>query len=172
MIKLKPVEIRRLYKQHKHELEIVLILDNIQFAQNTASIFRIADAFKVREIICSGITATPPFGTKLQKVSREKERSVKWSSTTSLVESIGKLKKKGFEIVTTYPTDQAVTTYDFKQINRSNKLAIILSNEVHGISNKVLEYVDHSVYVPLYGKYSSVNIAIETALWLQSITIS
>lgn len=169
MIKLKPVEIRRLYKQHKNKFEIVLVLDNIQFAQNTAALFRIADSFNVREIICCGITTKPPFGKSLQKVSREKEKKLKWSKSESLENTLRDLRKQGFLIITTTPCEPSTEVSNYHKHKSQPKVAIILSNEVHGTSPKAFELIDDSVYAAVYDKYASHNITIEAALILEGL---
>ena len=49
--------------------DVVLILENIEYARNVASIFRTADATGVKKIYLTSSSAKPPFGKDLEKIS-------------------------------------------------------------------------------------------------------
>ena len=42
------------------KIDIIVLLDNIRSGLNVGSIFRTSDAFRIKKIILSGITAQPP----------------------------------------------------------------------------------------------------------------
>jgi 23S rRNA (guanosine2251-2'-O)-methyltransferase len=61
--KLKTEELERIdisqYQQQK-KADVVMVLDNVRSAQNIGSIFRTSDAFNIKGIYLTGISATPP----------------------------------------------------------------------------------------------------------------
>src|SRR3972149_8561674 len=165
MQQLRGVELRRFNrKQPKSPLEVVLVLDQIQYARNVAEIFRIADAVKVKKIIICGRTHKPPFGKDLQKVSRRKEFSMTWEYAEYSTQAIEKLKKEGYLVAAVEITDKAERIEDFISKNTANKIALILGNEVSGLTRDTLAKVDTAVYIPMFGKGASLNVAVSCAV--------
>lgn len=77
MRQLSKKEIKKFFKnQIYRKQEIVLVLDNIQYERNLASIFRTAEAAGVKKIFLTGITPKPPFTKDGQNVSRHKENLI------------------------------------------------------------------------------------------------
>lgn len=139
------------------------MLENIQYARNVGSMFRTADAAGVKELIMTGISHHPPFGKDLEKVSRSKERSVKWQYFESTANAIRYVKKLGFEIVAVEITDQGI---DYRDFQFPQKLCLLVGNEAYGVVNKTLETVDSSIYIPMQGKGASLNVSTAAAIAL------
>ncbi len=154
--------IKKLNKQFKHKKEIYFVLENIQYARNVASAFRIADALGVREIILTGISHKPPFGKELQKVSRHKERSVHWRYFKTTAKAINFLRANNIEeIVAIEQTNTAKPYYEY---NFGQKYALLVGNEAYGVVKKTLQRLDKSVFIPMYGKGASLNVHVSLAI--------
>src|SRR3989344_127346 len=122
----------------------VLILENLRSIENTASIFRTADGFKVSKIILIGTTPTPldRFGRKRQdfvKVSLGAEETVDWEYKKEIRLVIDNLKEEGFQIIALEQTPDAK---DLKSLAKSDRFAIIVGNEVAGVSEEALGVSD------------------------------
>jgi len=116
--------------------ETRLILDNIRSVHNVGSIFRTAETAGVKAIYCLGTTPVPVdrFGQKRKdfaKVSLGAEDLVEWEHLKTAAPLIKKLKKEGFEIVA---LEQAKESVDYRKIKFANKVALIVGNEVGGVS--------------------------------------
>ncbi len=169
MNQLNKKEIKSKFKKSSRPWEIVLILENIQYATNVASIFRTADAAGVSKVFLTGITKTPPFGKDLRKTSRSKEKSVNWSFREDTSKQIKILKEKGYFIVAIELADSGVPNLKLTEfINGKSKVAFIAGSEVYGLSKKALGDCDISTYVPMYGKGASLNVAASVAITLFS----
>ena len=164
-------EIKKLFKEYKQEIEFVLIAENIQYARNVAELFRIADALNVRKIILTGISQKPPFGNDLMKVSRSKEKHVQWEYTEKTFNAIDKLKSQGFVVTALEITDEAVEVGIYKNNIKSNKIAIVIGNEVYGVTKEMLSHCDNSVYLPMYGKGASLNVSVSFGILLYLLSI-
>lgn len=163
MKQLRPKELKRYLKgMFKHDMEIHLFLDNIQYTRNVAELFRIADATTAKKIYMYGITPNPPFGKDMQKVSRKKEYRVEWEKIENENQLFMDLKKKGFSILALELTDESINITDHKL--GSNKILVILGNEVNGISKRILKYADKSIMIPMYGKGASMNVSVSAAV--------
>lgn len=170
MKQLRKQEVKKLFKTFpKRNKEIYLILENIEYARNVASIFRTAEAAGVRKIILTGISKVPPFGKELQKVSRHKENSVPWEFEQDTGRSINTLKKLGFKIIAIELTDNAISSYDLqKEIAKDTKVCFVAGSEVFGVKKTTLERCDTSVIIPMYGKLASLNVSTSVGIILYS----
>lgn len=169
MRQLKKKEIKKINKEHNREQEIYILLENIQYARNVATMFRIADAAGVQRVYLTGISHTPPFGKELKKVSRNKEKSILWQQQQDSGKVIQTLKKQNFEIVAIELTDSSFQLSNLKQkIQNKSNVCFIVGNEVNGISKSTLEKCDSSVFIPMYGKGASLNVAASLAVVLFS----
>ena len=153
--------------------DIVLILENIEYARNVASIFRTADATGVKKIYLTSSSARPPFGKDLAKVSRAKERSISWEYLPTTYEVIEKLKPQGFLLVAVELTDQAVTIKEFVRSHKDHgKICFIFGSEKNGVYFKTLERCDTSTYIPMYGYGSSLNVSVSVGVVLYLLQLN
>ena len=149
----------------------ILILDNIRSTHNVGSIFRTADAAGVGMIYLVGTTPTPvdKFGRKrkdIAKASLGAEETISWKYEKTIVPVISKLKKAGYAVVS---LEQSPKSIDYKKAGKLLKgkpIAIILGNEVEGVSQKALIKSDYIVEIPMKGKKESLNVSVATGIAL------
>ncbi len=170
MRQLNKKEIKKFLKKPlKREKEIYLVLENIQYANNVASMFRTADAAAVRRIYLTGISHKPPFGKDLQKTSRHKEDSVEWMYEESAANVIDKLKRQGFKVIAIELTDTAKHLFELPEvIENDEKICFVAGSEVFGITKTTLAKCDESIYIPMFGKGASLNVSAAVAIVLFS----
>lgn len=153
----------REYSQHIKIKEILILLDNVEYAQNVAAIFRLADGANVSMMFLTGITKTPPFGKSLSKVSRFKELSVPWEYHQYANELLTTLQKKGYQIIPIEITDRSIPYVDFEYKER---VCFIVGNESNGISQKILDFMEEAVFIPMRGDGKSLNVQTSLAIVL------
>lgn len=167
MKQLRGIELKRFMKKiPRHNNDIILILENIQYARNVAGMFRTADAIGIKKIYLTGISHKPPFGKDMQKASRNKEKSVQWSYSEHSGKVINKYKKQGYQIVGLEITDESVDYRDFKF---GQRICIVVGNETYGIVKNTIEKLENSVFIPMYGKGASLNVGVSMAVLLYRI---
>ena len=137
---------------------IYLILDNIRSRENVGSIFRTADAAGVSRIYLCGITPTPPH-PKISKASLGAETYVSWEYYKQTYILLKKLKKDGISIIALEQAKDAENIFMFGG-KTSKHMALVVGNEVNGISLKILKYCDKKISIPMYGKKESLNVAV------------
>lgn len=154
-------EIKKLInKESKREITIYLLMENIEYARNVASLFRTADAAGVKKIILTGISKTPPFGKEMRQVSRNSEGSIPWVYEETTGKAIQTLKKQGFYIIAVELADSAFAFTELKDKTKGkDKICILLGSEVYGVKNSTLEKCDAATFIPMYGKGASLNVA-------------
>jgi 23S rRNA (guanosine2251-2'-O)-methyltransferase len=148
--------------------DIRLVLDNIRSVHNVGSIFRTADTLGISRIYCVGTTPVPVdrFGRKRKdftKVALGAEESVSWEHVEKGDHLVKKLKKEGFTFLALEQSDGAV---DYKKVEIGSRAAIILGNEVDGVSQDLLNLSDTVAEIEMKGKKESLNVSVATAVFL------
>jgi len=138
-----------------------VILENIRSCHNVGAIFRTADAAGWDKVFLCGYTPAPP-DRRIEKVSLGAENSVEWESAESITEVISKLKKEGFEIIALEKNDTAENIFEADLENE--KIALILGNEVEGISPEVLALADKTLMIPMNGEKESLNVSVAAGI--------
>lgn len=149
-------------------MPFILILDNIRSVQNVGAIFRTADAIGVSKVYLTGITPGPldRFNRPRQdfiKASLGSEKSVAWERVGEIFPLILKLKANSYFIVALEQSPKAV---DYKKIKTNKKTALIVGNEVEGISKEVLNSCDAVMEIPMGGHKESLNVSVATGIVL------
>ncbi|BDQ04771.1 MAG: rRNA methyltransferase [Candidatus Dojkabacteria bacterium] len=170
MKKLSKKEIKKFFKEERYRKQnIVIILDNLQYTRNVASIFRTAEAAGVKKIYLTGITPQPQFDQEFQHVSRKKEKLVDWEYEQNAYWVLEQLKKQGFIRIAVELTNTAIPLYKLKDIvNANDKICFVFGSEIHGLSKTTLKNCDESVFIPMYGKGASLNVAVCAGIILYS----
>ena len=161
MRKLKLQELNRLdvegYKASA-KVSVVVILDNIRSAINVGSVFRSSDAFAIERLILVGFTATPP-SREITKTAIGATSSVDWTHVDDITDTLLQLKKNGYTITSIEQTDSSVSLLDW-DIKPNQKLALVMGNEVDGVSDEALALSDVAIEIPQYGTKHSLNVSV------------
>jgi tRNA (guanosine-2'-O-)-methyltransferase len=153
-------------KDFKHQKDVVVVMENIQYARNVASFFRTADGLGIAKLYLTGISRKPPFGKSLKKASRKKENKVEWEYEKKTAKVIDKLKQEGYSIIALEITDECVP---YNKFEFPDKVALIVGSEVFGIKPATLDRCETSVFIPMYGKGRSLNVHVATSIVLAHI---
>ena len=133
-----------------------IICDNIRSLENIGSIFRTADALSVTKIFLCGISGKPPHH-KITKTALGAENMVPFEYHKQTWRLIERLKKDKIFIVALEQDKKAIVYIKFKP---KFPLALIIGNEVKGISKKILKKVDIIINLPMRGKKESLNVSV------------
>jgi tRNA G18 (ribose-2'-O)-methylase SpoU len=141
-------------------IDLVLVLQDVEDPVNVGSIFRFADALKVKEMILSGITARPPHKL-IDKVGRGKDRRVPWRYVESIEDALGELRAKSYFncAIEIAPTAAPYYSFDYPP-----RLALVVGHEDHGVTKKALALCDRTIFIPMYGKGASLNVHVALAI--------
>jgi 23S rRNA (guanosine2251-2'-O)-methyltransferase len=149
---------------------VYLILDNIRSVHNVGSIFRTAETLGISRIYCVGTTPVPTdcFNRKrsdFAKVALGAEELVFWEHIDDAIALVKGLRKERFKIIA---LEQSEYSIDYKKVKtKSNsKMAIILGNEVDGVSKLLLELSDTIAEIPMRGEKESLNVSVAAGVFL------
>ena len=141
----------------------VLILDGIQDPGNLGTIIRSAVAFNIDTIILSNDTVD----MYNSKVIRSTQGMLFYINIirTDLMEVLPELKKNNYTLYTTNVTNGT----DIKKCEKHNKFALIVGNEGNGVSKKVSDYADYTIYIKTNNNVESLNVAVATSILLYEL---
>ena len=141
----------------------VLILDGIQDPGNLGTIIRSAVAFNIDTIILSNDTVD----MYNSKVIRSTQGMLFYINIirTDLMEVLPELKRNNYTLYTTNVTNGI----DMKKCEKQNKFALIVGNEGNGVSKKVSDYADYTIYIKTNNNVESLNVAVATSILLYEL---
>ncbi len=144
--------------------EIIVILDHLEDPHNLGAIIRTCEAAGIKGIIIPkdrqvGVNAT------VMKTSVGTLDNVKVASVSNIVNAIEKLKKHNYWIVGT----SLENSIDYRKIDYSGKIVLIIGNEGAGISSLVSKKCDFLAKIPMYGQTNSLNASVAAGIMIYEI---
>lgn len=139
------------------KLPVYVILSSIRSAYNVGSIFRTSDGAMIEKLYLCGYTPHPP-NKEILKTALGATESIKWEYVKDPKEVIQNLREKGIMICALELTDSSLPYYNLK--NDSFPLALLVGNEIGGVSQELLDLCDFSIEIPQYGIKQSLNVAV------------
>jgi 23S rRNA (guanosine2251-2'-O)-methyltransferase len=164
--------------------EPVLVIPNIRSAHNVGSLFRTADGAGFSKVYLCGYTPTltDKFGRlgraqkEIAKTALGAERIVPSEYVATLKETIKKLKKEGFVVIGLEQDEKAIKIGEEaggfflkKLIKNSPRIALVVGEEVSGMTAADRRLMDHLVELPMFGKKESLNVSVAGGIGLYLI---
>lgn len=154
---------------------MILILHNIRSVHNVGSVFRTADAAGISKIILSGYTPTPldRFNLPrkdLAKVALGAEKNIPWIKTATFAQAAKLLKKENYFIAAIEQDKHSTPLFRFNP-PKDRPLALVLGNEVRGVSPASLKMCDAILEIPMRGKKESLNVSVSAGIAMYELCI-
>lgn len=168
-------------------MHITLVAHDIRSTHNVGAFFRTCDGLGVQKIIFSGYTPYPSFEgdtrlphfadkqtRQIHKTALGAESIVDFERFETLDETISYLKASDTTLVAleSFPTslnpEECVKLIKSKYKNKP--VALILGNEIHGVSDEILKQVNLIMEIPMHGTKESFNVSIAAAIALYELT--
>ncbi len=148
-------------------MQKVVILENLRSLHNVGSIFRTADGAGFDKVYLTGYTGTPP-DRRIEKVSLGAEDFIEWEHNPNPVDCLKKLKADGFSVLALEQTSTSVNIFK-TDLASAKKVALILGNEVEGVSPDLLMLADTTLEIPMHGQKGSLNVSIAAGVAMYQI---
>ncbi len=139
----------------------IVILDHLEDPHNLGAIIRTCEAAGIDGIIIPKDRSVEVNST-VMKTSAGALENVKIAKVTNLVKVIDDLKDNGYWIVGT----SLDSNVDYRDIDYTGKIALIIGNEGNGMSKAVLESCDYLAKIPMYGKINSLNASVAAGIMI------
>ena len=149
---------------NNEENSFLVLLDHLEDPHNLGAIIRTCEAAGVDGIVLPKDRQVHVNST-VMKTSVGTLDNVRIATVTNLVNTINKLKEAGYWIVGT-ALDNSV---DYREIDYSGKIALVIGNEGNGISNIVEKNCDFIAKIPMYGKTNSLNASVAAGIMIYEV---
>lgn len=157
--------------------KIIVIAHNIRSTHNVGSIFRTCEGLGVERIILSGYSPYPklPDDTRLphiaEKLHTQIHKTALGAEELVLFEYVvdpplDNLKAQGYEIVA---LEQSPNSIILSSYSPPDKIALLLGEEVDGVSSDLLKQCDTILEIPMHGKKESFNVSVAAGIALYEI---
>ena len=147
--------------------EVVAVLDNIRSVHNVGAILRTADGAGITTLYLCGVTPSPVNAMghslpQMAKVSLGAEEYLEWHKASSAARVLNKLKSQGYYLVAIEQGQGSQPISRAKKVlaKAKKKVALIVGNEVTGISSAVLKRADAILEIPMRGRKESLNVSV------------
>lgn len=146
---------------------LTLVLEDIYQSQNASAAIRTCECMGLQDIHI--IETTSKYGTnkkvlmganKWMNLIRHKEKG-----KDNTVECFTRLKAEGYRIVVTEPN----AGISIDELPIDSKVALVMGNELHGITKFALENADEVVRIPMFGFTESMNVSVSAALCVRTL---
>ncbi|MBR3229492.1 MAG: 23S rRNA (guanosine(2251)-2'-O)-methyltransferase RlmB [Bacilli bacterium] len=138
--------------------DVIIMLDHLEDPHNFGAIIRTVEAAGFKSIIIPKDRSVEVNET-VMKTSVGTLENIKIAKVGNLVNTIKELKEKGYWIIGTDMDGK-----DYKEIDYTGKIVIIIGNEGKGMSRLVKENCDFMASIPMRGKVNSLNASVAAAL--------
>lgn len=136
----------------------ILLLENIRSMQNVWALFRNADGAGFTKIYLCWCTPYPP-RNEISKTALGAQTSIDWEYYSDAYTCAEALKNDGYTLYS-IEIDEHAIDYKLLYKNISEKICLVLGNEISGVSKKILEISDKIVMIPMLGKKESLNVSV------------
>ena len=142
----------------------IVILDHLEDPHNFGAIIRTCEAAGILGIIIPKDRAVEVNST-VMKTSAGALSNMKIAKVTNLVNTIDILKDNGYWIVGTAMKG----TVDYRDIDYTGKIALVIGNEGNGMSKSVQESCDYIAEIPMFGKINSLNASVAAGIMIYEV---
>jgi tRNA G18 (ribose-2'-O)-methylase SpoU len=160
--------------------EIIVIIHNIRSTHNVGSIFRTCEGFGIQKIILSGYTPYPQTNPDARLPHIYRKLTDQIHKTALGAESIVNfeyqpqpnfevLKQQGYKIVGLEQDKRSIMIQSYKP---PEKIALLLGEEVEGITDDLRNICDDLIEIPMKGKKESFNVSVAAGIALYRLSVN
>lgn len=139
----------------------MVVLDHLEDPHNLGAIIRTCEAAGITGIIIPKDRSVEVNST-VMKTSAGAVENVKIAQVVNIANVLDELKENGFWVVGT----KMESDTDYRDIDYTGKVALVIGNEGNGMSNLVSKKCDYIAKIPMYGKVNSLNASVAAGIMI------
>jgi tRNA (guanosine-2'-O-)-methyltransferase len=144
----------------RRQPDLTVLMEKVHKSHNFSAILRNCDAVGVLD----AHVVPPDKGLDLHHgTSAGTRKWIRVHRHATVGEAIEHLHGEGFRVLADHPSSEAV---DFREVDFTRPLAVMMGAELHGVSDEGLALADEHVVIPMVGMVHSLNVSVATALLL------
>lgn len=144
--------------------KFIIMCDRIQDPGNLGTIIRTADAFGPSAVILNK-GCVDIYNSKVVRAAAGALFRVPFIIGDTSSEIILYLKNTGYKIISTVVDSD----YSFNDIEKSEKICVVIGNEGQGVSQEILDYSDLNITIEMTGRLESLNASIAAGISIYEI---
>ena len=145
------------YAQESSDFVLPVMEDIFQF-RNAAAIVRSVEACGFHKIVA--MESENEFNPNL-RVTKGAETWEKKKKMPHQLESLKKIKERGYKILAVSPEKNATMLPDY---NLKEPVALVFGTEKEGVTEEILDFADETLAIPMYGFTKSFNVSVAAAI--------
>lgn len=142
---------------------VTLVVDSVRSLYNIGSIFRSCDGALAEKLVLCGYTPAPP-RREISKTALGAVDSVPWQHVPDVGDALRALRREGKRIAALELAAGSRSCYELRRDDFP--LAIVIGNEIAGLSREALELCDFALEIPMHGVKQSLNVAVAAGIML------
>lgn len=151
----------------KRTRHLTIVLEDIFQSQNASAVFRTAECFGVQDIHLIENLSKYALNKRVLRgankwLTIKKHAQKEKDNSKACLES---LKASGYKILATMPS----ANLTIQQVDVSNKIAVVMGNELHGLSDTAIALADYKVTIPMFGFTESLNLSVSAAICVHEL---
>lgn len=145
---------------NKRQTDLTVIMENVRKPHNLAAVARTLEAVGGLEIHA---VSDRPSIRLTQMAAGGIRKWIEVKNHDSIEQGIKQLKQQGFQIIATTLAPKAK---DYRDIDYTKPSAILVGEELEGISQQAVQMADEIITIPMAGMVQSLNVSVASALVL------
>lgn len=144
----------------RRQPDLTVFAENLHKPRNFSAMVRDCDAVGINEM------HVLPGEDELRRHWKTSQGAEKWMSVRThktSEQACIHLKSNGFRLIAAHLSETAV---DFREINYTQPIALVLGTELFGVSDTTLAFVDQQISIPMMGVSQSLNVSVACAVVL------
>jgi len=145
--------------------KFILILDGLTDIGNIGAIIRTAYALGVDGIVVCGINNLN--ASAVIRTSSGAMLDMPICLIKNSLDILNELKQVDFSLIGA--DMEGVEVNQFSQVNKDNKIALVLGNEGSGLSKKIINKLDFKVKISMSNNFDSLNVSVACGILIHSL---
>jgi tRNA (guanosine-2'-O-)-methyltransferase len=147
---------------------LTIVIENIYQSHNASAVIRSCDCFGMQDLHVVENTYKYKINPDIALGSSKWVDIHRYSGEeNNTLACIRTLKARGYHIIATSPHTNDVSLEDFPL---DHKMALFFGNEVHGLSQAVIDQADGFLKIPMTGFTESLNISVTAAVCMHHLS--
>ncbi len=144
----------------RRQTDLTVVMENVRKPHNLAAVARTLEAVggldihAITELTSIRLTQMSAGGTK---------KWIRVHKHPSTEQGLNFLKQQGFQIIA---TSLGENSKDYREIDYTRPTAILVGEELEGISEQAIQMADENISIPMIGMVQSLNVSVASALVL------
>lgn len=147
---------------------ITVVLEEIYQSQNASAIIRTCECMGIQDIHFIEKETHYAVNRRVVKGSHKWVDLIKHKSRSgnATQQCFDDLRARNYKILVTDPSPDGMS---IDEVPVTDKLAVVLGNELHGTSDYAIRHADLKVKIPMFGFTESLNISVSAAICLNTL---